>query len=134
MLHTQRTGLCLALGRRLALGGALACASLGLAALALQEPGPRRLGSGAHVYDWVPAWGKLPEGASYGNTHGAIAVDSKGRIYVNTDSEKAVIVFEPDGTFVKAWGSELAGGLHGMAIARDGERDVLGSRTPAATR
>ncbi|HVS08846.1 MAG TPA: 6-bladed beta-propeller [Planctomycetota bacterium] len=121
----QRTCTWTALARHGVTGAALACASLGLAALALQEPRPPRLGSGAHVYDWVPAWGQLPEGSSYGNTHGAIAVDSKGRIYVNTDSEKAVIAFEPDGTFVKAWGSELAGGLHGMAIARDGEREVL---------
>jgi DNA-binding beta-propeller fold protein YncE len=101
------------------------------AGLALQAPekpaapAPIRLGSGRHTYEWVRGWGTLPEGKSYGNTHGAIVIDSRGRIYVNTDSEDAVIVFEPDGTFVKSWGKEFRGGLHGMALVKEGEQEFL---------
>ena len=67
--------------------------SLVLASWTREEPRKDaiRLGSGAHTYEWVSGWGKLPAGMEYGNTHGGIAVDSKGRIFVNTDSEAAVI-------------------------------------------
>jgi DNA-binding beta-propeller fold protein YncE len=90
-----------------------------------QAPKAPVLGEGERQFQWVDGWGTLPEGVSYGNTHGAIVVDSRGRIYVNTDTERAVIVFEPDGRFVKSWGKDLSGGLHGMALARDGEREFL---------
>lgn len=82
------------------------------------------LGAGTHAYRWVSGWGALPEGMQLGNTHGCIATDSRGRIYLNTDTENSVVVLEPDGTFVGAWGKELAGGLHGMTIVREGEREV----------
>src|SRR5829696_5672258 len=88
-------------------------------------PAPILLGSGAHRYEWVHVWGRLPEGVSYGNTHGCIVVDAKDRVYVNTDSENAVIVFEPDGTFVRAWGKEFRGGLHGMTLVKEGAGEVL---------
>lgn len=82
-----------------------------------------KLGSGAHTYRWVPNWGALDGGAQLGNTHGCIAHDSRGRIYVNTDTERAVMVFEPGGKLVKTWGKDFAGGLHGMQIVKekDGE-------------
>ena len=79
MLSRERTGTWSAVARHGVSGAALACASLGLAALALQEPAAPRLGSGAHVYDWVPAWGQLPGGSSYGNTHGAIVDETYRR-------------------------------------------------------
>jgi hypothetical protein len=89
------------------------------------SPAPIVLGSGAHRYEWVHGWGRLPEGVSYGNTHGCIVVDAKDRVYVNTDSENAVIVFEPDGTFVRAWGKEFRGGLHGMTLVKEPAGEVL---------
>jgi DNA-binding beta-propeller fold protein YncE len=47
--------------------------------------------------------------------------DSSGLLYVNTDTEDAVIVFDPVGERVRAFGTELAGGLHGMCLVeRDG--------------
>lgn len=76
-------------------------------------------------YEWVRDWAKLPEGMKFGNTHGCVVVDSKGRVYMNTDTENAVIVFESDGKFVKAWGKELAGGLHGMCLVKEGDAEFL---------
>ena len=96
-----------------------------LLASAAQDAEAVRLGNGEHLYEWIPGWGKLPEGMQYGNTHGCIVSDSKGRIYVNTDTEHAVIVFEPDGTFVKSWGKEFRGGLHGMCVFRDGDEEFV---------
>lgn len=86
---------------------------------------PVRLGSGAHEYTWIDGWAQLPDGMALGNTHGAVAFDSKGRVYVNTDTENAVMVFEPDGTFVRAWGEELAGGLHAMVVVERDGRELL---------
>ncbi len=83
------------------------------------------LGKGEHTYEWVSGWGTLPEGMSYGNTHGCIAIDSKDRVYVNTDSEHAVIVFDSDGKFLKSWGKELAGGLHGMTLVEEDGEEFL---------
>jgi hypothetical protein len=115
------------LSRRSILGG-LGAGALGAALTSRIFAAPRSsvvLGRGAHTYEWVPGWGKLPEGMSFGNTHGCVVVDSAGRIYVNTDGENAVIVFEPSGRFVRAWGKDLAGGLHGMTLAKEGSEEVL---------
>jgi hypothetical protein len=83
------------------------------------------LGSGTHRYEWVEGWGKLPDGMQFGNTHGCVIVDSQDRVYMNTDTENAVIVFSPEGKFLKSWGKELAGGLHGMCLVKEGEREVF---------
>src|SRR5262245_55523987 len=63
------------------------------------------LGSGKHKYQWVSGWGTLPAGMSFGNTHGCIVTDSKRRIFMNTDSDNAVIVFDGNGKFIKSWGA-----------------------------
>jgi len=76
-------------------------------------------------FAWSSNWAKLPEAKPFGNTHGGIALDSKGRVYVNTDTESAVMVFEPDGSFVKAWGKEFRGGAHGMQILGQPGAEVL---------
>lgn len=83
------------------------------------------MGSGEHTYAWVPGWLQVPGGGDLGNTHGEIVIDREGLIYLNTDTELAVMVFRPDGTFVRAWGSEFANGLHGMTIAVEDGRESL---------
>ncbi len=82
-------------------------------------------------YRWLDRWAKLPEGMPmFGNTHGGIAIDSAGMVYVNTDTENAVMVFKPDGTFVKSWGKEFQGGTHGMIIHGKGaDEGVILSHT-----
>jgi DNA-binding beta-propeller fold protein YncE len=102
-----------------------AAASLG-ATLALgARPEPARaqapivLGTGSHRYEWVSGWGALPGNVDYGNTHGAIVIDEAERVYLNTDTTKAVLMFDLDGRFIGSWGQEFAGGLHGMAIVRE---------------
>lgn len=83
------------------------------------------LGSGEHRYRWVKDWARLPEGTDFGNTHGGIVCDSRGRIYVNTDTERAILVFEPDGSLVRSFGAEWKNGLHGMQLVREGEEEYL---------
>jgi hypothetical protein len=100
---------------------------LSAGALSLQEAAdaPVRFTAGERVFEWVHGWGKLPEGMQLGNTHGCIVVDAKDNVYLNTDTENAVVVFDPDGTFVRAFGKELAGGLHGMALVREEGQEFL---------
>ena len=106
---------------------ALACGFLLLLGLALHARGREDLllGAGEHTYRWVSGWAKLPPGMSLGNTHGCIAVDKQDNVYLNTDTEHAVIVFDRDGNFVRSFGKELAGGLHGMLLREEGGQEFL---------
>lgn len=80
------------------------------------------LGHGEHTYECIHDWGELPADIAYGNTHG-VAQDAAGFIYikhtVHATSRKAdaVVVFDPDGRFVRSWGQEFKGGAHGMHLA-----------------
>jgi DNA-binding beta-propeller fold protein YncE len=122
----------MALKRRHFLTGA---ASLG-ASLSLSGPGalaqaPVTLGEGTHRYEWVKSWGPLPSSADYGNTHGGIVIDETERVYLNTDTTQAVLMFDTDGRFLSSWGQEFAGGLHGMTLVRDcgGEQQLYLTHT-----
>jgi hypothetical protein len=86
---------------------------------------PIILGEGRHRYEWVRGWAKLPEGIQFGNTHGAVVIDSQGRILMNTDSENAVMIFDPNGKYIKGWGKEWKGGSHGMGLYREGKNEFV---------
>jgi hypothetical protein len=58
-------------------------------------------GNGEWTYRVIPDWGRLPAGVAFGGTHGAIATDRSGRIYISTQSETGVLVFSPDGALLK---------------------------------
>ncbi len=110
--------------------GGMALAATALAArlpeLAFGRPGqPLILGERNHRYEWVRNWAKLPEGMTYGATHGAVQVDSQGRVYFNTDTENAIIVFDADGRFIRSMGREWKGGTHGMIIRREGREEFI---------
>ncbi len=57
-------------------------------------------GNGEWTYRVAPNWGKLPHGTEFGGTHGAIAQDKAGHIYVSTQSDTGVLVYSPDGALV----------------------------------
>jgi sugar lactone lactonase YvrE len=88
-----------------------------------QAAKPILVGSGSHTYRWVHGWGLRPDGSDPGATHGCVAVDSKGRIFCNTETDDAVMVFDKDGKLLKTWGKDFRGGAHGMVIVKqtDGE-------------
>jgi DNA-binding beta-propeller fold protein YncE len=95
-----------------------------LAARPFQDE-PVVVGEGENVYEWVKGWGGELTDGGLGNTHGCVLVDRDGRILANTDTENAVVIFSPDGKRQAAWGKELAGGLHGMALVDEGGKQVL---------
>jgi len=58
-------------------------------------------GNGEWTYEVVPDWGSLPPGTNFGGTHGAIAEDKAGNIYVSTQSTTGVLVYSPDGKLIR---------------------------------
>ena len=58
-------------------------------------------GNGEWTFEVVPGWGSLPAGTNFGGTHGAVAQDNAGRIYVSTQSASGVLVYHSNGRFVR---------------------------------
>lgn len=58
-------------------------------------------GNGEWTYRVVEGWGALPSGTAFGGTHGAIAVDNAGLVYVSTQSETGVLVYDRDGKLLR---------------------------------
>jgi DNA-binding beta-propeller fold protein YncE len=67
----------------------------------------------------VPGWERLPSGLSHPDVSD-VAVDARDRVYVLTRSERPVLVYERDGTFVEAWGEGVFHSPHGITIGPDG--------------
>lgn len=85
---------------------------------------PVTTGNGAWTYEVVPGWGALPEGRSLGPTHGGVLTGPDGRIYLSTDSELSIVVWEPDGAFVKNIAPECQG-FHAMDIRDENGKTVI---------
>ncbi|HEV8129948.1 MAG TPA: hypothetical protein VGQ81_01750 [Acidobacteriota bacterium] len=105
--------------------------SAGIAILgATNKSGSARpvLGSGEYTYEAIHDWGELPRTIKYGNTHG-VCVDRQGYVYVHhtvhSTSESTMVIFDPDGKFVKSWGREFKGGAHGLLIRKEGSEEFL---------
>lgn len=91
------------------------CAAAGMAAVAgivarnasaetgepLLEDMEVQTGNGEWTYRIVPNWGRLPAGTTFGGTHGAIAVDNAGLVYVSTQSATGVLVYDRDGKLIR---------------------------------
>ena len=54
-------------------------------------------GNGEWTYHVVSNWGELPQGKAFGGTHGGIATDKDGHLYVSTQSATGVLVYDRDG-------------------------------------
>jgi hypothetical protein len=76
------------------------------------------LGAGEHRYRVVESWAKLPDGWELMDV-GAVAVDSKDRVYVFNRGAHPMIVFDREGNFLKSWGEGVFKRAHGLHIDRD---------------
>jgi hypothetical protein len=63
-------------------------------------------GNGEWTYRVSPGWGALPSGTTFGGTHGAIAIDNAGLVYVSTQSETGVLVYDHDGRLLRSIATE----------------------------
>lgn len=100
----------------------LSCLSLSAVA---EPPRPVLTGNGEWVYEVVAGWGRLPDGAAIGPTHGAVAIDPQtGLIYASTNSERGILVFRPDGGFVRSFAPHCQD-FHSMEMHVEDGRTVI---------
>jgi len=81
-------------------------------------------GNGEWTYAVVPNWGALPAGTSFGGTHGAIAQDKAGNIYVSTQSDTGVLVYSSDGRLIRKIATAYPE-IHSLFFATEGGEEVL---------
>src|SRR5215471_598233 len=81
-------------------------------------------GNGEWTYEVVPGWGALPAGTSFGGTHGAIAEDKAGHIYVSTQSTTGVLVYTSDGRLIRTIASAYPE-VHSMVHADEQGEEFL---------
>lgn len=89
-----------------------------------------KTGTGEWTYQSVPGWAKLPADESWKPTHGSIVVDKAGHVYASTNSKSGILVFNADGSFLRAIkGYPTAGeGFHGMVLREeDGVEYIYGA-------
>ena len=75
-------------------------------------------GNGEWTYEVVHGWGSLPSGTSFGGTHGAIAQDNAGNIYVSTQSATGVVVYNRDGGLIRTIATAYPE-VHSMVHAKE---------------
>ena len=76
------------------------------------------LGSGKYRYEVIEDWAKIPNGWSFTDV-GAVAVDSKDRVYVFNRGEHPMMVFDREGNFLRSWGEGVFHRAHGLHIGPD---------------
>ncbi len=89
-----------------------------------QDNVPVAVGSGAHTFRTVPAWGDIPDKLLIGPTHGGVAVDKSGLIHVSSDSTKGIFVFQPDGKLVRTIAADFYG-IHGLCIREENGEEFI---------
>src|SRR5204863_2465292 len=67
-----------------------------------------------------------PGGKQLGPCHGGVVIDKAGNIYVTTDTDRGIVVFSPDGKFVRAFGPTK---VHGLELREEnGTEYIYGAR------
>ena len=81
-------------------------------------------GNGEWTYAVVSGWGVLPAGTSFGGTHGAIAQDKAGDIYVSTQSNTGILVYGSDGRLLRKIATAYPE-VHSLVFATEGGEEFL---------
>lgn len=74
--------------------------------------------TGSATYERIPDFLKLPDGQRFGIVS-RVATDAQDRIYVFQRKDPPVLVFDPDGRYLTAWGSGEVTDPHGLKIVGD---------------
>lgn len=88
------------------------------------------IGEGDFQYRVDHNWAKLPDPFSWQTTHN-VAVDKQQNVYVihegraQKKDHPAIFVFDPDGKFIRAFGSEFQGGGHGLEVREEDNEEFL---------
>jgi DNA-binding beta-propeller fold protein YncE len=79
---------------------------------------PVIVGAGTFRYRVEQGWGRLPQGWSLVEIAG-VATDAAGNVFAFNRGEHPVIVFDPAGNFLRAWGEGEFVRPHGITIGPD---------------
>jgi hypothetical protein len=93
------------------------------------------VGEGEHRYECHHNWGELPSSIRWFETHG-VAIDKAGFIYVKhraadrkpqspDQARDTIVVFDPQGKFVRSFGKAFHGGGHGIDIREENGQEYL---------
>lgn len=93
------------------------------------------IGEGEYRYECHHGWGEVPDSIHWFETHG-IAVDKAGHVYVkhraggekaksSASAQDTIVVFDPDGKFVRSFGKEYHGGGHGIDVREENGQEFL---------
>ena len=77
-----------------------------------------KVGSNGYTYELAENVAKLPEGQTFGLIS-RLTTDSKDNLYVFQRKDPAVLVFDPQGNFLRSWGSGEFKRPHGFKIVND---------------
>jgi hypothetical protein len=69
-----------------------------------------------------------PGGQPLGPCHGGTVIDKAGNIYVTTDTERGVLVFSPEGRFIRAFGPTR---IHGLELRNENDVEYIYGARPA---
>lgn len=93
------------------------------------------VGDGYYRYECHHNWGNVPSSIRYFETHGT-AVDKAGFVYIkhraggakpksSQEAQDTIVVFDPQGKFVRSFGKEYHGGGHGIDIREENGQEFL---------
>ena len=90
---------------------------------------PAIIGKGDFQFECHHNWGELPDGFQWYVTHG-VTIDRDGLVYIKHRAVKGtetdtILVFDPDGKFVRSFGKEYCAGGHGIDIRFENGREFL---------
>ena len=109
-----------------------AAASLAVPAIVTARKTDSRVvvGEGDYRYEAVHQWPQLPDKFHWQTTHN-VAIDRNGLLYVIHEGSQdkpdhpAIFVFDPDGRYVRSFGSQFQGGGHGIEVRDEGGQEFL---------
>jgi hypothetical protein len=81
-------------------------------------------GNGEWTYTVADNWGKLPAGTTFGGTHGGIASDKGGNIYVSTQSGTGVLVYANDGKLLRTIANDHPA-IHSLVYAEENSEEYF---------
>jgi len=68
-----------------------------------------------------------PDNKQLGPVHGGVAVDRAGNVYVSTDTDRGILVFSPDGKYLRCFGPTH---IHGLYLTRERDGEFLYAARP----
>lgn len=69
-----------------------------------------------------------PDNKQLGPCHGGVTLDRAGNIYVSTDTERGIVVFNPAGKYLRAFGPTR---IHGLELRKEKDGEYIYGARPA---